>query len=334
MTTTTLAKDSRAFRRTLIMLGVILLLAVLILLSITSGVIDINTRDFLLGSLPAESRAIIINIRIPRVIAGALVGMNLAIAGAIMQGVLKNPLAAPGTLGVTAGAGFGAMVILILYPQQMIYVPLVAFCGAMLALVVVYLLSWQNGKIQPLRLILAGVAVTALFSGAITALMVFHSDKVQGSINWMAGGFQGRSWNHVRMILPYTLVGFICAIFAGRSLNILALGDDMATSLGVNVQKTRIILMTIAGLLAASAVSVAGLLGFVGLVVPHVTRLLIGSDYEALLPISALLGAALIVGADTIARVIMQPAEIPVGVFMSFLGAPFFLYLLRKRGVN
>ncbi len=216
----------------------------------------------------------------------------------------------------------------------MIYVPLIAFIGAMVSLVIVYLLSWQHNQVKPIRLILAGVAVTALFSGAMTALMVFHSDKVQGSIQWMAGGFQGRSWNHVRMIVPYTLVGFVCTIFAGRSLNILSLGDEVATGLGLNVQKTRILLMTIAGFLTASAVSVAGLLSFVGLIIPHVTRLIIGSDYEALLPASAIIGACLIVGADTVARVVMQPAEIPVGVLMSFLGAPFFLYLLRKRGLG
>lgn len=326
--------DRREIKRVFIMIGSLFLLVILILLSITSGVIDISIVDFFSGNLPEETKKIINNIRIPRVIIGALVGMNLAMAGAIMQGVLRNPLAAPSTLGVTSGAGLGAIVILILYPHQILYVPLVAFLGAILSLLIVYTLSWQNSQIKPLRLILAGVAVSALFGGAITALMVFHSDKVQGYIQWMAGGFQGRSWNYVHMILPYTIVGLICTMFAGRSLNILALGDDMAIGLGLNVQKTRFLLLTIAGFLTASSVSVAGLIGFVGLIVPHFTRLLIGSDYEVLLPISAIMGACLIVGADTVARVAMQPAEIPVGVLMTFLGAPFFLYLLRKRGIG
>lgn len=328
------ALETRTKRRALIMFLIFLMLIFLILLGMTTGVVEISFRDLFSGSLAQETKDIINNIRIPRVIVGALVGMNLAMAGTIMQGVLRNPLAAPGTLGVTSGAGLGAMFILILFPHQMIYVPLVAFVGAIGSLFVVYLLSWQNNKVQPMRLILAGVAMSALFGGIMTALMVFHSDKVQGSIQWMAGGFQGRSWSHVRMILPYTLVGFICCAFSGRALNILSLGDDMATSLGLSVQKTRILLMTIAGFLTASAVSVAGLLGFVGLIVPHITRLLMGSDYEIILPAAAILGASLIVGADTIARVVMQPAEIPVGVFMSFLGAPFFLYLLRSRGVR
>ena len=333
MTKETLDTNSRVFRRGLVMLGGLITLFFLMLVSMTTGVIDISMYDLLTSSLSQETKAIIYNIRIPRVIAGALVGMNLAMAGAIMQGVLRNPLAAPSTIGVTSGAGLGAMIILILFPQQMIYVPLVAFIGAMGSLFFVYILSWQNNQIKPMRLILAGVAISALFGGIMTAIMVFHSDKVQGSIQWMAGGFQGRSWNHVRMILPYTFIGFICSMFAGRYLNILSLGDEIATNLGLNVQRSRIILMTVAGFLTAAAVSVAGLLGFVGLIIPHITRLLIGSDYETLLPASAILGACLIVGADTVARVIMQPTEIPVGVFMSFLGAPFFLYLLRKRGI-
>jgi iron complex transport system permease protein len=324
----------RSLKRSLVLLGGFFLLAALAFIGMTTGIVPVNIRDFLTGALPPQTEDIIYNVRVPRVLAGALTGMNLALAGAIMQGVLRNPLAAPGTLGVTSGAGLGAMIILILYPQQMLYVPVVAFLGAMTALAVVYLLSWQNNKVQPMRLILAGAAMSALAGGAVTALMVFHADKVLGSIQWLAGGLQGRSWNHVRMILPYTLSGFILAVFCGRALNILSLGDDMATGLGLNVQKTRLLLMTIAGLLTASAVSVAGILGFVGLIVPHITRLLIGSDYEALLPAAAVLGAALITGADTVARVVMQPAEIPVGVFMSFLGAPFFLYLLRKKGVR
>lgn len=334
MAVDTIDQDKRSLRRSFIMLGGLILLVVLIFLGMTFGVVEVSWQAFFAGTLPEETRQIINNIRMPRVIVGALVGMNLAIAGAIMQGVLRNPLAAPGTLGVTSGAGLGAMFILILFPHQMAYVPLVAFIGAMISMILVYLLAWQGNRIQPMRLILAGVALTALFTSAMTTLMVFHADKVQGAIQWLAGGFQGRSWQHARMVIPYTIMGFVFTIWSSRSLNILSLGDEMATSLGLNVPKTRFILMTIASFLTASAVSAAGLLGFVGLIVPHIARLLVGSDYEVLLPTAAILGASLIVGADTVARVIMQPTEIPVGVFMSFLGAPFFLYLLRKRRMH
>ncbi len=327
-------RDPRAFRRALIFASGLVFLVAFIFCGVTFGVVEVDWAAFTAGSVAEETRLIIQNIRLPRVVAGALVGMNLALAGAIMQGVLKNPLAAPNTLGVTFGAGFAAMVILILFPHQVYYVPLVAFIGAMAAMFAAYSLAWQGGSIKPMRLILAGVALSALFSGGITAMMVFHSDKVQGAIQWMAGGFQGRSWSHVRMIIPYTILGFAGAVWSSRALNILALGDEAATSLGMQVQRTRLALMTIAGILTASAVSVAGLLGFVGLVVPHITRILVGSDYEVLLPTAAVFGAVLVVGADTGARLIMQPAEIPVGVFMSFIGGPFFLYLLRNKGVH
>ena len=333
MKTIDMSHDPRAKRRTWVLLGGLLLLVLSAIWSIFSGVVNIPWSEasrVVDGTMPEELQQIVYNIRIPRMITGALVGMNLALAGAIMQGVLRNPLADPGILGVSAGAGLGAMFILILAPHLMGYVPLVAFVGAMIALAAVYLLAWQRNRIEPMRLILAGVALSALFGGVMTALMVFHSDKVQGSVQWMAGGFQGRSWAHVRMVLPYTIAGLIGAIWSSRSLNILALGDEVATSLGMRVQHTRIILMTLAGLLTASAVSAAGLLGFVGLMIPHIARLLVGSDFEVLMPTAAILGATLVVGADTFARLIFQPIEVPVGVFMAFLGAPFFLYLLRR----
>ena len=324
--------DNRNMKRALTIVAGLVLLVVLLLAGMTYGIVEVSIKEFLAGTLPADTKRIIGNIRMPRVIVGALVGMNLALAGSIMQGVLRNPLASPSTLGVTGGAGLGAMFILILYPHLMNFVPLTAFCGAMVSMLLVYMLSWQGGQVQPMRLILSGVALTALFTAAITSLMVFHADKVQGAIQWMAGGFQGRSWQHVRMVLPYTVAGFGLSIWSAKTLNILSLGDDMATSLGVNVPRSRLILMTIASFLTASAVSAAGTLSFVGLIVPHIARLLVGSDYETMLPAAAIFGAALIVGADTVARLVLQPAEVPVGVFMAFLGAPFFLYLLRQRG--
>lgn len=280
---------------------------------------------------PASNEAyqIIYNIRVPRVLVGALTGINLALAGCILQGVLRNPLADPGIIGVSAGAGLAAMSVMILWPGLMALVPAAAFVGALLAAGIVFLLSWDRG-IQPLRLILAGVALAAFFGGGMSALMVFHSDKVQGTVNWMAGGFQGRSWNHVQMILPYSLVGVLGTMLSYRHLNALQLGDEVAKGLGIRVEKTRFFLVVLAALLAASAVSVAGLLGFVGLIIPHIARMLVGSDFEYLMPCAAVLGATIVVAADTVARTIFSPVEVPVGIFMAFLGAPFFIYLLRK----
>ena len=221
------------------------------------------------------------------------------------------------------------MCIMILLPAETKFVPLGAFIGAMIAVALVFALSWENG-VHPMRMVLAGVAIAAFFGGAMTALMVFYSDRVQGTVNWMAGGFAGRSWSHAEMVLPYTLIGIAGALLGSRWLNALQLGEETARSLGVNVARARLVLLILAALLAASAVSAAGMLGFVGLVVPHIVRLLTGSDFDWLLPASALWGAALVAGADAAARVAFAPVEVPVGVFMSFLGAPFFLYLLKK----
>lgn len=326
------AVDPRAGTRNLMLAAGIVLLAAAILAGIGTGAVSIGARDIfaaMTASVADENYQIIHNIRIPRVLVGAMVGMNLALAGVILQSVLRNPLADPGIIGVSSGAGLAAVTVMILWPENSALVPIVAFAGAMAAIMLVFVLSWQDG-INPLRLVLAGVAVSAFFGGGISALMVFHADKVQGVINWMVGGFQGRSWEHVRMILPYTFCGLAGAFAASRYLNLLNLGDDAAKSLGVRVELVRVGLTALAALLAASAVSVAGLLGFVGLIVPHLTRLLVGSDSEYLLPCSALLGAALVVTADIAARTVFRPVEIPVGVFMAFLGAPFFLYLLRK----
>ncbi|SDP66446.1 FecCD family ABC transporter permease [Selenomonas ruminantium] len=315
--------------------AVVLVLAILV--SICQGAAVFTPGEvwqILLGGAADEHFNILYHIRLPRLITGALTGVNLALAGCILQGILRNPLADPGIIGVSAGAGLAAMVVLIIFPESTSLVPLVAFGGALLSVALVFSLSWENG-VQPLRMVLAGVAVAAFFGGAMTALMVFYSDRVQGTVNWMAGGFAGRSWSHVQMVLPYTLLGLAGTFLGSRWLNALQMGEDTARSLGVRVERVRLYLLLLAALLAASAVSAAGMLGFVGLVIPHMVRLVTGSDFDYLLPASALWGAALVAGADVAARVVFAPIEIPVGVFMSFIGAPFFLYLLKqglKRG--
>ncbi|MDY2636433.1 MAG: iron ABC transporter permease [Phascolarctobacterium sp.] len=273
---------------------------------------------------------IIWNIRMPRTIVGALVGINLSLSGAILQAIMRNPLADPHIIGISSGAGLAGVVIMILFPALEYLITPVAFVGAMLAAICIYILAWKNG-IKPVRIILAGVAVSAFLSAGISGLMIFYSDRVHGALMWMVGGLAARSWPHVNIILPYAIIGLVLALASASYLNILQLGDEMARGLGVNVEVTRIIMTAIAALLAASAVSVVGLLGFVGLVVPHAARLLIGSDYRYLLPAAALLGVAIVTLSDTFARVIFAPIELPVGIIMAFLGAPFFLFLLRRE---
>ncbi|WP_298706009.1 iron ABC transporter permease [uncultured Veillonella sp.] len=326
-------QDARYGRRKLAYAGTGLLLLVVALAGILYGAIPLTLHELLLliqGQGTSDTERIVYYLRLPRVICAALVGMNLALAGCILQGVLHNLLADPGIIGVTAGAGVAAMAVMILAPAFIYWVPLAAFVGALVALAIVFLLAWNRG-INPLRLILAGVAVAAFFGGGTTALWVAFPDRIQGAVNWLAGGFAGARWSYVWIALPYSVIGLLGTLWNYRKLNALQMGDEVALSLGINLKRTRFILIFLAAILAASSASVAGLLGFVGLIVPHIMRLIVGSDFEYLLPASAVFGAALLVGADTFARTAFSPMEIPVGIFLSFLGAPFFLYLLKRR---
>ena len=302
-------------------------------LSLTKGSLDIKVEQIIAilqsPQMDAQSQ-IIWNIRLPRTIVGAFVGINLAISGAILQAVMRNPLADPHIIGISSGAGLAGVTVMILFPHMDYLITPIAFLGAMAAAVCIYILAWKNG-IKPVRIILAGVAVSAFLGAGISGLMIFYSDRVHGALMWMVGGLAARSWPHVGIILPYAIIGLILALVCANYLNILQLGDEMARGLGLNVEVVRIAMTAVAALLAASAVSVAGLLGFVGLIVPHAARLLIGSDYRFLLPASALLGIGVVTHSDTLARTMFSPVELPVGIIMAALGAPFFLFLLRRE---
>ncbi len=303
------------------------------IMSLMKGAVDITPAQIIkaLGNHQSGFQAQIIwNIRLPRTLVGALVGMNLALAGAILQAVMRNPLADPHIIGISSGAGLAGIIVLVLYPKMQSLLTPVAFIGAMGAAALIYILAWKDGM-RPLRMILAGVAVSAFLGSGISALLVFYSDRVHGALIWMIGGLTARSWPHLQIILPYSLLGGLVAFAGAGRLNILSLGDETARSLGLPVEATRLVMTAVAALLAASAVSIVGLLGFVGLIVPHTIRLILGSDYRFLLPGSALLGMALIVTCDTLARTVLAPVEMPVGVILAFLGAPFFLYLLRRE---
>lgn len=300
--------------------------------SLTLGSVDISFSTIvhtLLGNVQTTDEMVIWNIRFPRNIVGALVGANLAVSGAILQAVMKNPLADPGIVGVSSGAGLAGVIMLIFMPEASILLTPVAFVGAMLSAAAVYALAWKNG-IRPTRIILAGVAVSAFLGSGISALLVFYSDKVQGALLWMVGGLSARSWPQVETLFPYTILGLVLALAGCKALTILSLGDETARGLGVPVERVRFSMTAVAALLAAGAVSVAGLIGFVGLVVPHIVRLIIGTDYKYVIPGSAILGAGVLVFCDTLGRVAFSPIEIPAGIIMAFLGAPFFLYLLRR----
>lgn len=323
--------------RKMFRLSVLLILAALLVasmfISLIFGSTSVSLSDIWhtlwASELTDSASQIIWNIRLPRNIVAALVGACLATSGAILQAVMKNPLADPQIVGVSSGAGLMGVIILILFPGYDYLVPMVAFLGAMGAALMVYALAWKNG-IRPSRIILAGVAVSAFLGSGISALLVFFGDRVQGALLWMVGGLAARSWPQVEVLLPYAIVGLIFACMGAKRLTILSLGDETAKGLGLKVEQTRFMMTAVAALLAAGAVSIAGLIGFVGLVIPHILRLIIGNDYAYLLPGSALLGAFILVISDTVGRVVLSPIEIPVGIIMAFFGAPFFLYLLRR----
>lgn len=278
----------------------------------------------------AQYETIIVNLRLPRVLIAMLVGACLAAAGSLLQGVMKNPLADPGIIGVTSGGGIAAIAGMLIFPEWSYMLPLIAFAGALITSLAVYLLSWDNGT-SPFKIILAGVAVNALLGAAMNAVMVMYSDRVQAVLPWLAGGLSGRSWSHLLFMLPYAAAGLLLSILAIKPANLLLLGDDASRLLGQRVELHRFVLIALSSLLAGAAVSVAGLVGFVGLVVPHAVRMLAGEDYRFLLPLSILWGAALVLFADIAARSWFDPIELPVGVLLAGLGAPFFLFLLKKR---
>ncbi len=326
-----LLKDKKSYKITVLVI-ITCFLFIGFIYGNVKGTLNVSVErifDVIFNDDKSPERMVIWNIRLPRMILAGLVGVNLALAGAILQGVMNNPLADPSIIGISSGAGLFAIFILVVLPQYQALVPLAAFLGAMGAAVIIYGLAWKGG-IQPMRIILAGVAVSALFGAGISATLVFFSDRVHGALTFMNGSLSARSWPEVRTILPYTAAGIILVNLFSKKLNILVLGDDVARGLGLNVELTRLGFTALAALLAASAVSVVGLLGFVGLIVPHSIRLLIGNDYKYMFPGSALLGASLVIFSDTFARTVLSPTEIPVGIVMAVIGAPFFLYLLRK----
>ncbi|WP_409228532.1 FecCD family ABC transporter permease [Gudongella sp. SC589] len=303
-----------------------------IFLSLGNGAVKISISEISAAMISEEvtaNRQIIWNVRFPRTVAAILVGVALSLSGAILQGIMRNPLAGPNIIGVSAGGGFFGLLILILFPQYFFLVPFGAFVGALSATMVIYLLAWKDG-VMPSRLILAGVAISSIFGAGNNALMTFYPERVSGVLGFMVGGLSAITWRDVNMVYPFILTGVAAALLLPGKLNILLLGDDVATGLGMRVERTRLFAIGVSSLLAGAAVSVVGMLGFVGLMVPHITRIFLGSDHRYLIPGSMLMGGTILLLCDTLARVMFAPMEIPVGIIMSSLGAPFFLYLLRK----
>lgn len=314
----------------------------ILVISICYGEYSITPQEViqtLSGTLPQDHpsyrnfQLVVYTLRLPRIVLAFLVGAALATSGALMQGLTRNPLADPYLLGVSGGAGLVAVALLVWFKNIALYwLPWGAFTGAIITALLIYVLAWRNGGSSPLRFILIGIAIEAVI-GAITTMMLLFGKihDVQQAYVWLTGSVHGRKWEHVHVLAGWLLVFLPLAFVMARSLNTLTLGDDTAKGLGLRVEWQRGILLLVSVALAAVSVSVAGTIGFVGLISPHVTRRFVGPNHEALLPISALFGGALLVLADFIARWVISPSELPIGIITAMIGAPYFLWLLVRH---
>jgi iron complex transport system permease protein len=339
------ARPVSVARQRTLLVGLASTLALAAAVSLGIGAVALPAESVLrvigetLGLLPSASddavRDIILQIRLPRIVLATVAGAGLAVAGTVFQGLFRNPMADPYIIGVSAGAALGATVGIVFGLTFSVVgqsaVTLMAFAGALVVTLVVYRLGWHRGDVVVEQLLLAGVAVSAFLAGIISTLQLIGGASLQNVLFWLMGGFSGRGWEHLALAVPYIAVGYVVAWVFARDLNLLVLGDETARSLGVAVGRARIALTAAGALMAAAVVATSGLIGFVGLVVPHLMRLATGPDHRQLLPVAALAGAITMLLADTVARTLAAPMEIPVGIVTAALGAPFFLYLLRKH---
>jgi iron complex transport system permease protein len=283
-------------------------------------------------AVPETSETIVRQVRLPRIALAAVVGFALAAAGTVMQGFFRNPMADPSIIGVSAGAAAGA-VATIVFPLAVPFgLQSAAFVGALVAAFGVYLVASEGGRTPVATLLLAGIAIQTLLGAAVSYMLLQAGESLREAVYWLMGHLHAATWAEVEVTLPLTLLAFGVLLAYARDLNVLLLGEVDAQTLGIEVERTKRVLLAVSSVITAGAVAVAGVIGFVGLVVPHVMRLLVGPDHRVLLPTSALAGAAFLVATDTFAR--SGPAEVPVGIVTAALGAPFFLYLLRTREVH
>ncbi|MDR0925927.1 MAG: iron ABC transporter permease [Hungatella sp.] len=319
----------------------VLLLAVIgaVLLSINSGYSNISYSD-VAASLrhpgAPDASVTLLQIRLPRIILAVLCGMGLALSGCTLQAVTENPLADPGVLGINAGAGFTVMLFLTFFPSlhisTMVYQPLFAMAGGLVAAGILYGFSKRNGKIMPSYLLLGGIGISAGFSSLMLIMAAdMENSSYQLIARWLAGNIWGTSWYQVKALLPYLLILIPLLLAKADILDLLLLGEEASLALGVRVERERRILLVVAVALAASCISVSGGIGFIGLVAPHIARKFAGGRHHVLLPVSMLLGGLLLLFADTIGRSLFGVIEIPVGIVISVLAAPYFLILLRRQ---
>lgn len=306
-------------------------LIILFLFAVNTGSLKVSMEELFKGLFVEYNpdTATIFDLRFPRIFIAMLGGSATAVSGVLLQAVMKNPLADPGIIGISSGASFAAVLVTAFFPSLFFFTPMFAFIGGMVAFVLVYSLSYKGG-LSPLRIILVGVAVNAMFTGLMSAFNSGTGSTYSGAASIVNANITMKTWDDFKTLLVYSVIGFIASLFAVRQCNLLALEDKTARSLGINVTKSRIVISVIAVLLAGISTAVIGPISFLGLIVPHIARLLVGSDHKILIPYSMLLGAFTLLLADTIGRTIAVPYEISAAVIMSVIGGPFFIILLRR----
>lgn len=346
-------KKIKRQKQGLIITVLIVALAISIVIFSTIGSARINATDTLMivlskvpfigknidiSNIPKSYQTIILNIRIPRVLIGIIVGAALSSVGAVFQGMFKNPMADPYVIGISSGAALGAGITIIFglswVGLGISAISIGAFVGAVATTFVVYWISRVKNKVPVTILLLSGIAVSQFLTAILSFLMIMHTKDMTKIIYWTLGSFSGKGWDHLGAVfLPMILSMALLTSFS-KDLNIMLLGEESAQNLGIDVEKAKIIILIICSFIIATAVSVSGIIGFVGLIIPHILRLIVGPDHRILIPSSMLAGGIFMVFADTLARTIISPTEIPVGIITAFFGGPFFIYLLRKSKKN
>lgn len=309
-------------------------LAALFVAALALGALRISLHDMwmtLFGAQEGTIRTVILDLRLPRTLIAALVGACLAMSGALLQTVTRNGLVSPDIVGISSGASVGAVLLILLLPTvPPVWTPLFAFCGGALAALLIYLLSWKNG-VEPLRLVLIGIALTAVCLALRDAIVLKAPEEFDSALSWLVGSVWGKGAERLGQLWPWALLFTIAAFLNARSINVMQFDDTVSKGVGTSIERTRLTAIAIAVGLAACAVSIAGNIGFVGLMAPHMARMLVGGHLLRILPATALIGAILTVAADTVGRIIIAPSEIPAGLVTAMLGAPYFIWLMTRQ---
>lgn len=313
-------------------LTTVFVLCFTILISLRIGSIDVSFKELIDGmflSKQSNNFLIIRDLRMPRVLSAVLIGGNLAVAGALLQTTMKNPLADPGIIGISSGASLGAIAVMVIFTNLIKYKIIIAFIGGIIAACLVYLIGEDKG-FSPVRIILAGVCVNSILNALSSMVTVFNSAGVSSIQTWLLGSLVNVTWNDFKILALYTIVGIALCLLVIKSCDLMGLGDKTAQSLGLNVNRVRVMITFVAVFLTSISTGVGGVISFVGLVIPHICRFLIGSSHKFLIPFSYFMGGFLLLVADTVSRNIFRPYEIPVGLTMCLVGGPFFIYILRR----